>query len=107
VDGATYTNTAREAFKEALRKASPDFTDKMMQDSAACFAALPWLAEWNEQLVTQAVVDIREAGKLKPRLRKEIKPVLAIVSSGRFRRLIVLMNFDRHTNCRRSLGCTC
>ncbi|KAJ7850178.1 hypothetical protein B0H14DRAFT_3665904 [Mycena olivaceomarginata] len=78
LDGATYTNTAREAFKEALRKASPDFTDKMAQDSAACFAALPWLAEWNEQLVTQAVVDIREAGKLKPRLRKEIKPVLAI-----------------------------
>ncbi|KAJ7339166.1 hypothetical protein DFH08DRAFT_812557 [Mycena albidolilacea] len=78
VDGTTYTNTARKAFKEALRKASPDFTNKMIQDSAACFAALPWLAEWNEQLVTQAVVDIREAGKLKPRLQKEIKPVLAI-----------------------------
>ncbi|KAJ7857950.1 hypothetical protein B0H14DRAFT_3637479 [Mycena olivaceomarginata] len=77
MDGTTYTNTAREAFKEALRKASPDFTDKMAQDSAACFAALPWLAEWNQQLVTQAVVDIWEAGKLKPRLRKEIKPVLA------------------------------
>ena len=110
VDGATHTNNVREAFKDALQKASPeDFTNKMVQDSAACFAALPWLAKWNEELVTQAVADVREVGTLKARLRKEIKPVLSIVSS-RFKfpsYTSVLINIDRGTKCRKNMGCTC
>jgi hypothetical protein len=83
VNGKEYSQKSRQAFLEALNDASPGFTDKMARDSALVFKTLPWLSEWHDKLVAQAVVDIREAGKLKHRLRRDIQPVLNMVSSCR------------------------
>ncbi|KAJ6524781.1 hypothetical protein B0H19DRAFT_1085170 [Mycena capillaripes] len=53
-------------------------TPKEQKYSDAVFKRLPWLLEWNQKVTRQAVIDIRESGKLKTKLRREIKPVTRI-----------------------------
>jgi hypothetical protein len=80
VKGADYTKLACAAFIAACR-VGDDFVEKKLKDSDAVFKRLPWLLEWNQNLTQQAVIAVREKGKLKPKLRREIKPVTQIVSS--------------------------
>ncbi|KAJ7301181.1 hypothetical protein DFH08DRAFT_979042 [Mycena albidolilacea] len=75
--GADYTKQARAAFIAACR-VSDDFVEEKLKDSDAVFKHLPWLLEWNQNLTQQAVIAVREKGKLKPKLRREIKPVTQI-----------------------------
>ncbi|KAJ7833694.1 hypothetical protein B0H14DRAFT_2591302 [Mycena olivaceomarginata] len=70
LDGKEYSQKSRQAFLEALNDASPGFTDKMARDSALVFKTLPWLSEWHDKLLAQAVVDIREAGKTEAQASK-------------------------------------
>ncbi|KAJ7336146.1 hypothetical protein DFH08DRAFT_965046 [Mycena albidolilacea] len=75
--GADYTKQARAAFIAACR-VGDDFVEEKLKDSDAVFKRLPWLLEWNQNLTQQAVIAVREKGKLKPKLRREIKPVTQI-----------------------------
>ncbi|KAJ7312629.1 hypothetical protein DFH08DRAFT_973408 [Mycena albidolilacea] len=76
--GADYTKQARAAFTAACR-VGDDFVEEKLKDSDAVFKRLPWLLEWNQNLTQQAVIAVREKGKLKPKLRREIKPVTQIM----------------------------
>jgi hypothetical protein len=80
VQGRDYAKQARAAFIAACR-VGDDFPEEKLKDSDAVFERLPWLLEWNKKLTQQAVIAVRENGKLKPKLRREIKPVTQIVSS--------------------------
>jgi hypothetical protein len=80
VQGRDYAKQARTAFIAACR-VGDNFPEEKLKDSDAVFERLPWLLEWNKKLTQQAVIAVRENGKLKPKLRREIKPVTQIVSS--------------------------
>ncbi|KAJ7884830.1 hypothetical protein B0H14DRAFT_3857071 [Mycena olivaceomarginata] len=77
LQGGDYTKQARTAFIAACR-VGDDFLEEKLKDSDAVFERLPWLLEWNKKLTQQAVIAVREKGKLKPKLRREIKPVTQI-----------------------------
>ncbi|KAJ6631991.1 hypothetical protein B0H10DRAFT_1937722 [Mycena sp. CBHHK59/15] len=77
VKGRDYTKQVRMAFIAACR-VGDDFPEEKLKDSDAVFKHLPWLLEWNKKQTRQAVIDIRESGKLKTKLRREIKPVTRI-----------------------------
>ncbi|KAJ6607285.1 hypothetical protein B0H10DRAFT_1956381 [Mycena sp. CBHHK59/15] len=68
VKGGDYTKQVRTAFIAACR-VGDDFPEEKLKDSNAVFKHLPWLLEWNKKVTRQAVIDIRESGKLKTKLR--------------------------------------
>ncbi|KAJ7873507.1 hypothetical protein B0H14DRAFT_3860058 [Mycena olivaceomarginata] len=77
LQGGDYTKQARTVFIAACQ-VGDDFLEEKLKDSDAVFERLPWLLEWNKKLMQQAVITVRENGKLKPKLRQEIKPVTQI-----------------------------
>ncbi|KAJ7692811.1 hypothetical protein B0H14DRAFT_3662711 [Mycena olivaceomarginata] len=77
LQGRDYAKQAHTAFIAACR-VGDDFPEEKLKDSDAVFERLPWLLEWNKKLTQQAVIAVRENGKLKPKLRREIKPVTQI-----------------------------
>ncbi|KAJ7183994.1 hypothetical protein B0H12DRAFT_1246833 [Mycena haematopus] len=72
-----YTAQSRKAYEDAL-KFDDEFTKDMAKDSDAVYRRLPHLKEWRAQLETQAVVDLRDKGKLRRKIQQEMKPVLHI-----------------------------
>ncbi|KAJ6464650.1 hypothetical protein C8R47DRAFT_1237447 [Mycena vitilis] len=76
---------SRGAFLKALHDADgfPDFDDTKPPTTEESFERLPWLLEWDRNLTEQAVLNFREEGKLKPKLRKELVPVLQIADKMR------------------------
>ncbi|KAJ7789632.1 hypothetical protein B0H13DRAFT_1936405, partial [Mycena leptocephala] len=53
-----------------------EFTPDMIHNSAAIYRRLPWLKEWHEKFVAQAVVNYREKNSLKKKLQQEMRPVI-------------------------------
>ncbi|KAJ7891126.1 hypothetical protein B0H13DRAFT_1887298 [Mycena leptocephala] len=53
-----------------------EFTPDMIHNSAAVYRWLPWLKEWHEKFVAQAVVNYREKNGLKKKLQQEMRPVI-------------------------------
>ena len=75
---AQYTEQSRAAYEEAL-SFDDTFTLEMSKDSEAVFKRLPDLKEWRDKLEKQAVAQLREKGKLRGKIQKEMQPVLHIV----------------------------
>ncbi|KAJ6548543.1 hypothetical protein B0H19DRAFT_1074393 [Mycena capillaripes] len=79
-DGATWAKECKAALVAAVKAAAPAevFTEDMVGDSALIWERIPWLLEWHEQLEAAAVARWRDEGKLKEKIRKEMKPILQI-----------------------------
>ncbi|KAJ7659666.1 hypothetical protein DFH06DRAFT_1130436 [Mycena polygramma] len=80
-----YTDKSRAAFLQALHDVEgyPDFEDEKPPTTKESFERLPWLLEWDHNLTEQVVLMFREDGKLKPKLKKELVPVLQIAEKLR------------------------
>ncbi|KAF7343581.1 hypothetical protein MSAN_01978600 [Mycena sanguinolenta] len=77
VTTAEYTAQSRAAYEKAMRF-DKTFTPEMAKDSEAVFKHLPALKEWRDKLEKQAVAHLREKGKLRAKIQKEMQPVLHI-----------------------------
>ncbi|KAJ7899943.1 hypothetical protein B0H13DRAFT_1883570 [Mycena leptocephala] len=53
-----------------------EFTADMIHNTDVVYRRLPWLKEWHDKFVAQAVVNYREKNGLKKKLQQEMKPVI-------------------------------
>ncbi|KAJ6471981.1 hypothetical protein C8R45DRAFT_1104195 [Mycena sanguinolenta] len=72
-----YTEQSRAAYEKAMNF-DATFTREMSKNSEAVFKRLPYLKEWREKLEKQAVAQLREKGKLRGKIQKEMQPVLHV-----------------------------
>ncbi|KAJ7068955.1 hypothetical protein B0H15DRAFT_958035 [Mycena belliarum] len=66
-----FTNESRAAFKKAC-----GLPDEQLRDKEAVYAKIPWLREWNEELMMKAVTLWREKGVLKRKINKALEPIV-------------------------------
>ncbi|KAJ6526356.1 hypothetical protein B0H19DRAFT_1084459 [Mycena capillaripes] len=87
MDGVTWAKECTAALVAAVKAAAPTevFTEDMVGDSALIWERLPSLLEWHEQLEAAAVACWQDEGKLKEKIRKEMKPILQIIRAERIR----------------------
>ncbi|KAJ6480232.1 hypothetical protein C8R45DRAFT_1100822 [Mycena sanguinolenta] len=72
-----YTEQSRAAYEKAMNF-DATFMREMSKNSEAVFKRLPYLKEWREKLEKQAVAQLREKGKLRGKIQKEMQPVLHV-----------------------------
>lgn len=69
-----YNTASRAAFKAACQ-----LPDEELGDADAVLDALPWLKDWRQNLMTNAVNNWRDKGTLKRHLMQEMEMVTAYV----------------------------
>ncbi|KAJ7475641.1 hypothetical protein B0H11DRAFT_2235343 [Mycena galericulata] len=62
-----YNVQSRQAFKAAC----PNLPEDRLSDADAVFAAIPWLREWHEETMVNAVAIWRDTGKIKREVQKD------------------------------------
>ncbi|KAJ7896176.1 hypothetical protein B0H13DRAFT_2338505 [Mycena leptocephala] len=73
--GSNPNATCRQALITACG-IDEEFTVDMIHNTEAIYTRLPWLKEWHNKLVAQAVVNYREKNGLKKQLQQEMRPVI-------------------------------
>ncbi|KAJ7747632.1 hypothetical protein DFH07DRAFT_962425 [Mycena maculata] len=73
-------NTTRQEYARqtcaAYKAATPNLSPEERKDSGKVFEQLPWLCEWYDATMAQAVVTWRNEGKFRAKVKKAVQPMV-------------------------------
>ncbi|KAJ7444971.1 hypothetical protein B0H11DRAFT_2249687 [Mycena galericulata] len=82
-----YNVQSRRAFKAAC----PNLPEDRLSDADTVFAAIPWLREWHEETMVNAVAIWCDTGKIKREVQKDASPLTDVVHADLHHRCFCLL----------------